>query len=156
MVAEDIIVAVAVDVTVDYTFHIQSKMNPPGFPYDVFLSRIFVPESPLHEHPARADDVRPPVEVDVHCKLAVVVGFRAVGLGAVAVVGVFDPVGGLVPVSPRSNVEVAVAVDVQNRGAFTKRAEPVGVVGRIVDGTVNLDGDKNRLARLQVNRCHSQ
>jgi hypothetical protein len=69
----------------------------------------------------------------------------------------FSPAWGLIPVSPGCNIKVTISIDVQNTAALTKRTKPVTVIGRIVNGAVDFDWDKNRLTGLQAKRsCHEQ
>ena len=152
MVAQDVVVAVAVDVPVDHTLHVQGVMNPRGFPYGVLVAGVLVPKGALHEHPPGADNVHLAVEVHVHRELAVVIGLGAVGLGAVAEVGVLDPVRRFVPVAAGGNVQVAVTVHVQHRRALAERPKPVAVMGRIVHRPVHLHRHEDHLARLHRKR----
>jgi len=68
---------------------------------------------------------------------------------AVAEVRVFDPVRGLVPVPAGGDIEVSVAVNIENGSALTERSKPVAVPRRIVHGSVDLDRYKDDLRSLQ-------
>ena len=155
MIAQDIIVAVAVDVAVNDSLHAPGRVEPGGLPLHVLLETlgtgVLIPESALHQHPAGADHIRVSVAVDVHCEFAVVVDLRTVRGGAVAEVLVLLPRRGFVPVAARGQVQVSVAVEVGHRGTLRERPEPVAVVGRIVNRSIDPGRYEDRLGGLK--RC---
>src|ERR1039457_53162 len=88
---EDVFRAVSGQISDDHSFKPIFLKQRMVVPFLAKLARVFIPPNALPPHPARADDVRAPVIVDVYRSFIVVVDIRSVGLRAITVVGVFRP-----------------------------------------------------------------
>src|SRR5262249_26777920 len=64
---------------------------------------------------------------------------RTIGLRAIPVIRMPGPVGRRVVIAPGGNVQFAVAIKVQNGGAFREGSEPISVPRGIVHRAVDLD-----------------
>ena len=67
---------------------------------------------------------------------------------------VLGPVGSLVPVAAAGDVELPVAVDVQDRVALAERPEPVAMALGVVHRAVDLHRHEDRLGRTEPGRSH--